>query len=116
MLSGVADLILDCAVAPWHGLRIEFKSTKGRLSKEQNNFINKELSAGYLVEVVRTEKDGIELINRYLNGEISYVDKLTAQEPKGVRSQTDVGTLLKASKKLEKVLHRITRGKVPPTR
>lgn len=66
---GVSDLILLCARKGYHGLLIEVKSSKGKISPEQKLFLERVTHEGYLSEVVYTIDSAIIIINNYMKGE-----------------------------------------------
>ena len=66
--AGVPDCFLPVARATFHGLYIEFKSAKGRVSTEQEQWHESLRNQGYIVEVCRTWEDAVQITERYLNG------------------------------------------------
>jgi hypothetical protein len=68
VLAGVPDLFVPRAKGRYHGLFLEFKSPKGRLSPQQTE-VGRDLSdAGYLVRVVRTAAEAWTALIEYLEG------------------------------------------------
>lgn len=65
--KGVADLFLPAARNSYHGLFVEMKTDKGRLSPEQKEFIDDMNTAGYLAVMCRGWEDAAEQITTYLN-------------------------------------------------
>lgn len=81
MKAGVPDLCLPYPMKRqpdnhpaclywWHGLYIEMKSrdTRGRVSKEQQEWLDYLSSVGYRVETAFTSEEAIKAIEEYLNG------------------------------------------------
>lgn len=66
--AGVSDVILDEPRQGFHGLRIELKVNKGRLSEYQTDFLNKASERGYLCAVCYSYDTATQLIKDYLNG------------------------------------------------
>lgn len=66
MLSGVPDLFLPVPKNGFHGLYIEMKSEKGRVSVSQNRFLSVTNELGYQSIVCYSSEDAIEKINEYL--------------------------------------------------
>lgn len=65
--SGVSDVVLPCAKQGFHGLYIEMKRTKdGKTSKEQKEWLEYLLEAGYLAVVCKGWEEAKETIERYL--------------------------------------------------
>ena len=73
--AGVLDVFLpysvlkpgDC-INEFHGLYIEFKTEKGRLTEEQAEFINYVTSSGYAVAICRSAQAGVDAVLLYLRG------------------------------------------------
>jgi hypothetical protein len=63
---GVPDMMLSMAMGGFHGLFIEFKSKKGKLSEEQEWFFVYHKARGYRCEVVRTFDEFLHIIKSYL--------------------------------------------------
>ncbi len=64
--KGVADFFLAVPCDSHHGLWIELKVEKGRLSPEQTHFINRKNARGYLAIAVWGLDAAKEIINTYL--------------------------------------------------
>ena len=67
--AGVSDMCLPVPRGPWHGLYLEFKSQRGRLSHKQSEFSELLLEVGYLVVLVFSCTDAIEAVTAYLEQE-----------------------------------------------
>jgi len=65
MLSGVPDLFLPVPVGGYHGLFIEMKSDKGRLSTNQTWFLHKVELLGYKIAVCYSADEAIKTIENY---------------------------------------------------
>lgn len=63
---GVADFFLAIPQSPYHGLWIELKVGKGKLSKEQKEFLSRKNERGYLATEVLGFEAAIETIRFYL--------------------------------------------------
>ena len=68
MLSGVPDLFLPVPIGGYHGLFIEMKSDKGRLSTNQTWFLSKVELLGYKIAVCYSADEAIEKIKSYYFG------------------------------------------------
>jgi VRR-NUC domain. len=65
--SGVPDLFLPVAIAPYHGLFIEMKRrTGGKLSPNQKQWINALLKQGYKVVVANGASEAWSALREYL--------------------------------------------------
>ncbi len=64
---GVADFFLALPCGNYHGLWIELKVKKGKLSPEQTNFIQRKNERGYLAIAVWGFDAAKELISTYLD-------------------------------------------------
>jgi hypothetical protein len=64
--KGIADLALDVARGPYHGLRIEMKRSKGVVSPEQKEVHQFLAGQGYRIIVAWTAQDAINAIDDYL--------------------------------------------------
>jgi len=69
MLSGVPDLFLPVPKNGFHGLFIEMKSEKGRLSTNQHWFLTNADSLGYKTAVCYSAKEAISAIQAYYDQE-----------------------------------------------
>jgi hypothetical protein len=67
-LAGVPDTFLAWARLGFHGLYIEFKAPRGRLSDKQKSVIKALRDAGYCVAVCRDAIDAYGLLKRYTLG------------------------------------------------
>lgn len=65
MLSGVPDLFLPVPMGGYHGLFIEMKSEKGRLTENQQWFLSNAESLGYKTAVCYSAKEAIDAIEAY---------------------------------------------------
>ncbi len=65
MLSGVPDLFLPVPRGCFHGLYIEMKSDKGRVTDNQRWFLSKTEGLGYKTAVCYSAKEAIETIQDY---------------------------------------------------
>lgn len=65
MLSGVPDLFLPLPKNGFHGLYIEMKSEKGRLTENQQWFLSNAESLGYKTAVCYSAKEAIDAIEAY---------------------------------------------------
>lgn len=66
--AGVPDILLAYPVKPFHGLFIELKTRKGRLSEKQLRMLFGLYMAGYLGVVCRSLDKAQEVIINYLKG------------------------------------------------
>lgn len=64
--AGVADVFVDIPSRGSHGLRIEMKSAKGKLSPAQVEFLKLEAKNGYLTAVCYSTDEAIKTIEEYL--------------------------------------------------
>jgi len=76
--KGVSDFFLALSREDYHGLWIELKVGKGRLSKEQTNFIYQKNRRGYVAVAAWGFEAAKELINSYMNNNITecYLNEL----------------------------------------
>ena len=65
MVAGASDLFIPRANAEYHGLFIEVKVGKGKLSPAQTMFIDKMLSEGYMALAVWGADAAIEFIRTF---------------------------------------------------
>lgn len=63
---GTPDLCLPVARGGFHGLWLEVKDTKGRLSPHQELWLSALKAEGHRAEVVRSSEEGIGVICGYL--------------------------------------------------
>lgn len=68
LTSGVADMIVLIPRHGYHGLMVEFKTTKGVQSQTQKHFQAMVESQGYLYCIVRSCVAFMDLINTYIGG------------------------------------------------
>lgn len=66
---GVADVCLPYPCGGYHGLYIEFKYGKNKLTFEQAEFLNYASSVGYKTSVAYSSDEAIEITENYLRGE-----------------------------------------------
>jgi hypothetical protein len=64
--AGVPDLCLPVPKKDYHGLFIEMKYGKGRLSKEQSKWIEELSKQGYMCRVCNGAEEAVRVINEYL--------------------------------------------------
>ena len=65
--SGVPDIFLPCARGGYHGLWIEMKSSRGKITENQNEFISAMKEAGYKCKICRSCDSAIKAIKTYLD-------------------------------------------------
>lgn len=63
--KGVADICLPVPRGTFHGLFFEMKSDKGKLTKEQTNFLRGVKAQGYATWVCYSAEEAIQLIENY---------------------------------------------------
>ena len=63
--AGVADLCLMIFNKTWHGLYLEVKTEKGRLSETQKEWFPKCVEAGYYYQVVRSVDDVAKVLKDF---------------------------------------------------
>lgn len=66
--AGVSDIFLAKPTNKYHGLWMEFKAAKNKLSPVQEEFMNNMLSQGYECAVVRSLEEALIVLEKYLNG------------------------------------------------
>lgn len=66
---GVPDLVLPVARGKYHGLYIELKTLRGRVSDAQKQWIDALRNQGYAAIVCRGADEAIAMIAKYLAGE-----------------------------------------------
>lgn len=64
--AGVPDICLPVARGNYHGLYLELKTDKGRLSKDQENWLFDLNKQGYLAEVAYGFDEAVKVIKGYL--------------------------------------------------
>jgi len=67
VLSGVSDCIILEPRGNFHGLLIELKAPKGRLTENQKNFLNKAEIKGYDVAVCWSFDEVMVKVDGYMN-------------------------------------------------
>jgi len=67
--AGVPDILLACPRDGFHGLFIEMKAGKNRTTKNQNEWIQRLLGAGYLAVVCYSFEEAKKEIMDYLDQE-----------------------------------------------
>lgn len=70
--SGVPDLVLPVARGKYHGLYIELKTLRGRVSDTQKQWLDALRNQGYAAIVCRSADEAIAMIAKYLAGEDVY--------------------------------------------
>ena len=73
--KGMPDLFIYEPVAPYHGLAIEMKVKKGRPTKEQLWWRNELNKRNYISEISYGLDDTITIIDRYMSGKITQLNK-----------------------------------------
>lgn len=63
--AGVCDLALDVAKGGYHGLKIEMKSAKGRVSDLQQMYIDEVRREGYAAVVCHSADEAIKVLRDY---------------------------------------------------
>ncbi|MCS7029524.1 MAG: VRR-NUC domain-containing protein [Bacteroidia bacterium] len=66
IVAGAADINIDLPRHGYNGLRIEFKTLKGKQTTQQKRVQIALEKNGYLYKVIQTFEDFVELINWYL--------------------------------------------------
>jgi len=69
VVRGIADVCLPYPSGGYHGLYIEFKYGKNKLTSEQREFLEYAGDHGYQTGVAYSADDGIEILKAYLEGE-----------------------------------------------
>jgi hypothetical protein len=64
--AGIPDIMVASANGVYHGLFIEMKAAKGRLSESQKAVMEQLLGEGYLIEVCRSWQEAKEITEKYL--------------------------------------------------
>lgn len=85
MLSGVPDLFLPVPKNGYHGLFIEMKSEKGRVTENQHWFLTNAESLGYKIAVCYSAKEAISAIQAYYDQET--IKKGTTQDLPCLKTQ-----------------------------
>lgn len=68
--AGVPDVFFPVARNNRHGMLIEFKSAKGRVSVEQVAWHNRLREQGFVVNVFRDWREAADAVLAYLRGEV----------------------------------------------
>jgi hypothetical protein len=71
MTAGVPDIFIAFPSHPFHGLFIEMKSEKGRLTEAQVVMLDRLTQQGYKCAVCYTWEEAKNVIITYLNGSLS---------------------------------------------
>ena len=66
---GVPDLMLPLPTDKFHGLFIEMKFGKNKMTPEQQEFFDYATQQGYLCKVAYSAEEAIEIIDEYLGSE-----------------------------------------------
>ena len=67
VVPGVPDLFIRIACHGYHGLYIELKTEKGRLSDKQRRFADSAVADGYKFVVVRSLDEFMRVVKTYLD-------------------------------------------------
>lgn len=65
--SGIPDVFCLVPSKDYHGLLMEFKSEKGKLSKNQEEYLKLFHALGYCVRVPRSANEAISILKNYLS-------------------------------------------------
>jgi len=68
--AGVPDMFLPVAVNPFHGLYIELKTRKGKVSAKQKEWQRRLRLQGYASEICFGADRAIEILQQYLDGRL----------------------------------------------
>lgn len=68
---GVPDIFLPLPIDNFHGLFIELKTAKGRLSPEQREWLMRLHNRGYAAVLCRGLDETIDMVCRYVSGQLS---------------------------------------------
>ena len=68
--AGVPDMFLPVAVTPHHGLYIELKTEKGKVSAKQKDWQRALRQQGYASEICFGATAAIIVLEQYLNGNL----------------------------------------------
>ena len=71
VVRGIADVFLPYPRNGYHGLYIEFKYGKNRLTSEQREFLDYANINGYKTGVAYSAEAGIEILRAYLGDDLS---------------------------------------------
>lgn len=67
VVAGVSDLFFSIPMGKYHGLWVEIKEGKGKLSQHQKDFLARMTVRGYMAVCVWGLDDAKEVIKSYLN-------------------------------------------------
>lgn len=70
VIKGVPDMHLPVARGGYHGLWLEFKTDKGKVSPEQRGYMDNLEQHGHKCQVVRTAQEAINEVLEYLKGNL----------------------------------------------
>ena len=105
--AGVPDIFLPVAREPWHGLYIELKTRRGRVTEHQKRWIVGLREQGYMAAVCRGWHPASALIKAYLAGE-----DFTPQQ--GNRMTIEQGTHIRGMNGKEEYLDLGVSSVLPP--
>lgn len=86
---GVPDLFYPVPLWGYHGLFIEMKTAKGRLSKEQQRWIDALTEFGYMCVVARGWGEASEALEDYLSGKVLPADCRDLEDIEILRSSRE---------------------------
>lgn len=66
--NGIPDLFIMTSKGGYHGMFIELKTERGKLSEEQKEILSKLTVEGFYCVVIRSIGDFINQVNQYMNG------------------------------------------------
>jgi hypothetical protein len=67
VLPGVSDIFMAWPVCHYHGLFIEVKSSKGKPTKSQIDFLNRVSAKGYMARLCYGAQEVIDTMKMYIN-------------------------------------------------
>lgn len=73
--EGVSDLFLPVACGKYHGLFIEMKSKKGKISAPQQAFIDDVISDGYAAKVCYSSDEAINVLINYCGEGLPFTEE-----------------------------------------
>jgi hypothetical protein len=65
--SGVPDLLICFPSGQYHGLFVEMKTEKGKLSEAQKTIHSQLINSGYCVKICRSLDDFIQTVHKYVD-------------------------------------------------